>query len=140
MASQETTVSGLDELFKEMDALPDRVQKQIMRPALNAGAQVFEGMMQSTVPHGATGQLAKSIDHKISVKTSAGGVSVAGPKYVGGYKHTSNDPGVRSRFIEFGTRKMAPNPFVRRAFDMGKELAFTAVIDVLKKLMSALKG
>jgi HK97 gp10 family phage protein len=109
-----------------------------MRPALNAGGQVFEQAIDATVPHGATGDLAKSIKRKVSVRGTEGGVTVAGPSYLGGFKHTSQDPGVRGFFLEFGTRKMAPRPFMRKAYDIGKNAAADAVIAVLRALLGQL--
>lgn len=136
MASSEDL--SLKELYTGLDALPDKVQKQVMRPALNAAGQVFEAALQQTVPHGASGELAKSITHKVVVKAGVGGIVLAGPAYMGGHKHTSTDPGVRAAFLEFGTRKMAPRPFMRRAFELAKQQAYDAAVGVMREIIKQL--
>lgn len=134
---ERTTVEGLGDVFNQMDSLPPRVQKSVMRPALSAAGQVFEAAIASTVPR-LTGELAQSITRKVSVKGNSGGVVLAGPAYMGGHKHTSTDPGVRGAFLEFGTRKMAPQPFMRRAFDMAKNQAYDAAVAVMKTILAQL--
>lgn len=136
---EETTVEGLPELAAALEALPPRVAQSAVRPALNAGAQVFEAALHSTVPKGETGDLDKSITRKIHVSTDLLDISaIVGPAYVGGYKHTSQDPGVRAKFLEFGTRKMAPRFWMRRAYAVSKDAASDAAIAVLKAIVEAL--
>jgi len=138
VASDDVYVEGLDELAREMDALPPKLAARAARPALNAGAQVFEAALLSTVPRD-TGELAESIDRKIHVSNNLESMyAVVGPKYMGGHKHTSTDPGVRAKFLEFGTRKMAPRFWMRRAYEMSKETAFDAATSVLKAVLDTL--
>lgn len=138
MANDEITVTGLSEVADALEALPKRVAQSAIRPALNAGAQVFEAALDSTTPR-VTGQLAEAMTHKISVSRNLENMNaIIGPKYKGGYKHTSEDPGVRAKFVELGTRKMAPRFFMRRAFEMAKGPAFDTVVAVLKGIIGSL--
>ena len=105
---EEITIDGLKELADALDALPNRVAQSAIRPALNAGAQVFEAALDATTPV-ITGELRSAIRHKISVSRNLENMSaIIGPAYMGGHENTSTDPGVRGKFLELGTRKMAP--------------------------------
>lgn len=134
----EIQVTGLSELADAMEKLPKRYAAAAARPALNAAGQVFEAALESTVPRD-TGALASSVKRKVRVSADLSQMSVmVGPSYVGGYKHTSEDPGVRAKFLEFGTRRMAPTFFMRRAFEIGKDAAFNAAVKVLKAVVENL--
>lgn len=137
--SDETSIDGLQEVAAALEALPSRVAQSAVRPALNAGAQVFQAALESTVPRGKTVSLAESLARKISVSRSLDNMSaLVGPAYQGGYKTTSNDPGVRGKFLEFGTRKMAPRFWIRSAYEMAKGPATDAAVAVLKAIIGAL--
>lgn len=137
--SDETTIDGLPEIAAALEALPPRVAQSAVRPALNAGAQVFQAALESTVPRGKTGSLAEALARKVSVNRSLDNMSaLVGPAYQGGYKVTSNDPGVRGKFLEFGTRKMAPRFWIRAAYEMAKGPATDAAVAVLKAIIGAL--
>lgn len=137
MSTDETSVEGLSELATAMEGLTPRMARAAMRPALNAGGQVFLAALDATTPRGETGALAESEKSKVSVKGDNYSVLV-GPTYQGGYKETSTDPGVRSKFVELGTRKMAPRFFMRRAFEASKEAAVSAATTVLKAVLENL--
>lgn len=135
----ETSIEGLAEMAAELERLPTRVAASALRPALNAGAQVFEAALESTVPRGETGSLANSIKRKIHVSKNLTDMgALVGPSYVGGYKHTSADPGVRAKFLELGTRKMAPKFWIRRAYEMAKGPAVDATLAVLRAILDQL--
>lgn len=139
MADVEVKIDGLEELANTLEAMPRRLAGAAARPALNAAGQVFQAALQSTVPRGATGELAKSIKRKVRVSRDLKELQVlVGPAYQGGYKHTSQDPGVRSQFLEFGTKKMAPRFFMRRAFAASAQAATNAAIAVLKAVVGAI--
>lgn len=139
MPSDDITVEGLDELARKMDALPPKLAARCARPALNAGAQVFENALLQTVPVD-TGELADAIASKIHVAGNLEDMSaIVGPRYMGGHKFTSTDPGVRAKFLEFGTRKMSPRFWMRRAYDIGKDAAFNATVRVLQTMLDAIE-
>lgn len=140
MPDEETTVTGLKEMADQLDQLPNRVARSCVRPALSAAGQVMQAGVKSTVPHGATGELAASIGQKIHVgKNLDNSEVIVGPRYMGGYKETSNDPGVRALFLEFGTRRgVKPTFFMRKAFAMTKAAAFDTAVAVLKGILGNL--
>lgn len=132
------SVDGLAELAAAMDALSPKVAASAARPALNAAGKVFEAAIDSTVPV-RTGELKGAMADKVHVSANLSDLSVlVGPRYVGGHKPPSTDPGVRVKFLEFGTRKMHPTFFMRRAFDIGKNAAVKAATDVLKAIVGEL--
>lgn len=131
---EEIKVEGLTELADALDKLPLRIARAAARPALNAGAQVLEAALHSTVPKD-TGEMDAAIGRKIRVSNDLTEMSaLVGPRYVGGHKNTSTDPGVRSKFLELGTRKMAPRFWMRRAFEMSKAAAYDATVAVLRAI------
>src|SRR4051812_46711198 len=136
MSSEDIEVTGLVELAEAMDQLPPRVARAAVKPALSAAGQVFVGAMHQTVPKGETGGLDESLSYKLHTTSNLEDASVlAGPRYMGGYKHTSQDPGVRGKFLELGTRKMAPRFWMRRAFEMSKNAAYDAAVAVLRQVL-----
>src|SRR5581483_9861548 len=117
MSETDVEVTGLDELAKALDSLPAKLEKAALRPALSAAGQVMRAALEDTVPVD-TGALRESIGQKIAFdKDGQGAAVVVGPRYMGGkaagYKSSSEDPGVRGMFLEFGTRKMAPRFWMR---------------------------
>lgn len=131
--SDEVEVTGLKELADAMDALPERMQRAAVRPALNAAGQVFQAAIASTVPRD-TGALAASIKRKVHVGRDGMSV-IVGPEYSGG---GTQDPGVRAKFLEFGTRKMSPRFFMRKAFAASKDAAYNAAVEVLRAILERL--
>lgn len=135
MASEDVEVTGLVELADAMDKLPPRVARAAVRPALNAAGQVFEAGLHATVPK-LTGEMDAAITHKVRASTDLRDLSViVGPRYSGG---GTQDPGVRDKFLEFGTRKMAPRFWMRRAFEATKDAAYNAAVTVLKGVLEQL--
>ena len=131
-------IDGLDKIADELEKLPPRIAQAAARPALNAAGQVFEAALHSTTPK-VTGELDTSIGHKVTVSRNLDRMTVVvGPRYMGGHKETSTDPGVRAKFLEMGTRKMAPRFFIRRAFEMAKDAAVDAALAVLRGVLDKL--
>lgn len=138
MPDIEVKIDGLKELAAAMDALPPKLAARAARPALNAGGKVFEAAIDSTVPV-LTGELKNAMTDKVKVSANLDTMSVlVGPAYQGGHKNTSTDPGVRIKFLEFGTRKMRPTFFMRAAYEAGKDAALKASIAVLKAIVEEL--
>jgi len=139
MPDEETTVEGLSEIADALERLPLRVARNVARPSLNAAGQVFKAALHATVPKGETGELDASIGSRVHVSNNLEDMSIiAGPRYMGGHKFTSTDPGVRGKFLELGTRKMAPRFWMRKAFEMSKKTAADAAITVMRALMNQL--
>lgn len=131
-------ITGLSEIAAQLDELPPRIARSAVRPALSAAGQVFEAALHETVPRD-TGELDEAIARKVRASANLLDLSVmVGPQYEGGHKFTSTDPGVRGKFLEFGTRKMAPRFWMRRAFEISKDAAYEAAVAVLKGIMEKL--
>lgn len=150
--SDEVTVkiSGLDELQKKMESLPRDFARKGLRQALRAGGDVMEeGFAQEAPEH--TGFLREHFNQKTRLKSDdlAGTVFIgpAGkvdyPDRLGGYTEKVNRKGKAykvgrvsvasvARFLEFGTSKMAKNPFMSRAFASRGQAALDAIVKKLK--------
>lgn len=89
-------VKGLAELQKFLDSLPAKVEKNIMRGALRAGATVIRNLARSKIHH-ISGRLAASI----RVTTMAKGKTITARIVAGGAK---SDIGNRPIWVEYGTR------------------------------------
>lgn len=97
-------------LIKTLNTLPQNIQKNVMVGAVRAGANVVRDEARRLAPID-TGNLRKSLVSirrkgdkntiQFSVTPSRGG------KYDGWYAH----------FVEFGTSKMAAQPFLRPAIE-----------------------
>ncbi len=109
--SQEITVKGLDELQKFLDQLPAKVEKNVLRGALRAGAKPVLAAAKSGAPvgppsgenarlyGGRAGALRDSLRisvnakrGKVTASVKAGGSSKGGPDVY------------YARFVEYGTR------------------------------------
>ena len=114
---------GLDQAIKNLKKLPINIQKNVMRGAVRASANVIRDEAKKQAPMGEdrknpdgtwheAGTLAKSIvtkggrpKNKNEVKAGVG-IKYDKTYNLAWYAH----------FIEYGTRKQEANPFMRRAF------------------------
>jgi HK97 gp10 family phage protein len=111
---------GLEGLDNALKQLPKSTGKSALRTELKNAAKPVEKDAESRAPRGPTGNLIESITIKTVLKKSqkrgrakAGDVEV----YVG----ATTPKGAHAHLIEFGTFKMAAQPFLRPAFDSNKE-------------------
>ncbi len=110
-------IEGLDALGEAMKDLGDKMHLKISRAATRAaGRLVLDAAKSLATEHVKTGELKKDIQLRRSVKASRPGFEVVS---VGVYKQQA----YYWRFQEFGTVKMAANPFLRPAFDLEKSSA-----------------
>ena len=119
----DVNVLGMDELFKKMKVLPDRVQKNVLPGAIRASTKPIITEARSLVPKD-SGTLKKSIGNvkRKSKDKNIVHFSVAPLKKKDGW---------HGHFIEFGTVKMPAHPFMRPAFEKeGKQ-----TIEVAKEYM-----
>lgn len=148
MADEFMYVSGLKELAAAMRELPERVARNALRAAVNAGATVIKKKVRLSAPKD-TGFLKEEIHQKHIRKESNAhqqtyyvGVRIYKIKYsntkfnrrkgritqAGESLKTYDQNGAFYwRYLEFGTSKMAARPFLRPAFEQGKEDAVTAI-------------
>lgn len=130
-----TTVqmTGLRELGAALKELDSRVQKRIARSATAAGARVIANEAKARVPVD-KGTVKKNIrtanlkPTQPGLQETAVGVRVKGK---------TADSAFHWRFLEFGTAKMSPKPFLRPAFEAKKEEAANKIKDQLKKRLDA---
>jgi HK97 gp10 family phage protein len=154
MATTKVTVSGLDELLRNMRGLNNKVKTKIIRSAGVAGANVFKKAAIQNAPV-KTGDLKAAISTRRSRKFSntaqgyeqrdIGIFKVRGGKFANtkrnralgrvGKSFEVEPPSFYWRFMEFGTVKFMPGVglgFMRRAFDENKEHAKDVTVDKLK--------
>jgi len=147
----EVTVEGLAELGDELDRMPYKFAQNIQRAALQAAGEVMAAEIearapvapQASHPESEPGELRDSVVVTVRLgKDLDTSVAHVGPGYdkgkYAGEKHTQS-PGVYGKFVEYGTALMAPEPFMRPAFQAGKEKALEAYVKVVDALIGFLK-
>lgn len=131
-------VAGLADLKRALELLPQRVAKNALRGAVNAGATVIrkEAAMLAPVR---TGRMKRAVYQKW-IREQSGPTQAtyyvavrAGKQYRAITKRrrvkgqtvvvTSNQDAFYWKFVEFGTSKMSARPFLRPAFEVRKSEA-----------------
>lgn len=115
-------LEGFDELNAKLGEVTDRVGRSIVRSALADGAEVVRRRASQLAPRDPhSGQhLADHMAVSVSRQRGATGPALAiGPEHRFFYGH----------FLEFGTVKMRPQPFLRPAFDTTVD----QVLDTVKR-------
>lgn len=152
-------VKGLKELQQFLDQLPAKMEANIMRGALRAGAKPIAEEARKNAPTGEPSDTAKRryrvyagalrdsiritsrIDHRNSNV-------VASVKAGGKVRRTGADV-FYANFLEFGTNPhgggslnpgIAPQPFMRPAIDSQSEAAVTATGEYIKKRLATKHG
>lgn len=155
----ETTVKGLAELQRALDSLPAKLEANIMRGALRAGAKVLAAEAKRNV-HSVSGALADSI--RVGTKSRRG--TVVGRVVAGGKSKLARNGGdaFYGRFVEYGTAAhviRAKNgkllalgvskvnhpgakkkPFMRPAMDTQAQPALEAVREYIRNRLSSKHG
>ena len=146
----ELHVSGLSELDKLLKELPAKIEGNIMRGAMRAGAKVFADRAKQMVPV-KSGQLRDSI--KVSTRSKRGRVSAtvrAGSKKAfyahmvefGTARHFIKPRKRKSLFFAGIAREVvdhpgaSPKPFMRPALDGGQVEAVNAAADYIRKRLA----
>ncbi|NIG74673.1 HK97 gp10 family phage protein [Klebsiella sp. Ap-873] len=125
--------SGLLDLSEDLNALSKAENRKVMRDATRAAATVFKDEAVSRAPV-RTGKLKKNIV-VITQRDRSGNIS-SGVHVRGTNPRTGNsDNKLKAsnaknafywRFVELGTSRMAPAPFIRPAYDARQEDAAKA--------------
>ena len=148
--ANELHVSGLSELDKLLKELPAKIEGNIMRGAMRAGAKVFADRAKQMVPV-KSGQLRDSI--KVSTRSKRGRVSAtvrAGGKKAfyahmvefGTARHFIKPRKRKSLFFAGLAREVvdhpgaSPKPFMRPALDGGQVEAVNAAADYIRKRLA----
>jgi HK97 gp10 family phage protein len=130
-------LKGFKELGERLKAFGPEVAKNGLRSADFAGARVIRDAAKRTVPvksgllkaqiYAARRRTAEHIaKYSIRVKAKAKVSKIARSKRTRKYREVAG-PNVYGRFIEFGTSKMRPQPFLRPAFLSNVDNAIEAI-------------
>ncbi len=123
-----STINTKD-LITSLKKLPLNIQKNVMVGATRAGANVIRDDARSRVRK-KTGRLKKSIG-LIKRKSKRTEVIFTVSPRIGG----RND-GFYGRFLEFGTSKLAPVPFMRPALDNQSDESLKASKEYMQKRLA----
>ncbi len=141
MISSDLDFSGLLDISKDLELLSKAETNKVMRQATNAAASMLRDEVRSKAPR-RTGKLARNVMSGNQRNRKEGSVSS------GVYVRGSNKEGTNSdrtmkgsdpnnafywRFIENGTSKMAPHPFIRPTFDSKADAAAEIAINKLNQ-------
>jgi len=133
-------VTGLAELSRAMLAIPATLSRRIMREALHAFGDVVAVAAEATAPV-RTGALREDVIVKVHVSGDLTRNFVRiGPGYdraglpvrkrgrFAGRSDTTRSPGVYGKFLELGTHKMPPHPWLRPAWEASKDAALETFV------------
>jgi HK97 gp10 family phage protein len=133
MANDFMKLTGFKELAAAMRELPERVARNGLRAAVGAGATVVKKEAIAKAPQD-TGELKRDIkvkrerDTKGEMSATYSVFVLTGKKSrLSGRKRNVAKDSFYWRFLEFGTSKMPPHPFLRPAFEAKKEEAVKAI-------------
>jgi len=137
MAVDTQQIKGFDDLAAKLRAIVPAMRKRVLRNALAAGGRIVRDaakagapVLQGSAPYRTPGLLKKSIVVRTSKRDRrAGDVGVfvnvkpaPGAKYKNKVQVRASQRGAKSktdpfywRFVNFGTKKMAPRPFLTNA-------------------------
>ena len=151
--TEQVRVEGLDELAKALKELPKRLARNGLRASVYAGAKVIRDEARLKAPV-ATRQLGpnqqppgtlkrsiimKQIPEQSDAQKQVFFVAVRhGKKYRNqGKKGNLSQDAYYAHFVEFGTVRMSPQPFMRPAFEGKKNEAVDAIKDKLAERIEA---
>ncbi|KGP44342.1 HK97-gp10 family putative phage morphogenesis protein [Morganella morganii] len=148
MADMGLDLSGFAELSRDLELLSRAENTRVLREATKAAADMLRDEVRQGAPR-RTGKLVRNI--VTGGQRSKGRNEVAAGVYVRGTNAagTNSDSEMKTddprnafywRFLENGTSKMAPQPFIRPAFD-GKadeaaDLALSKLSQAIDKVLS----
>lgn len=152
----EIRIKGLDELQRFLDQLPAKMETNVMRGALRAGAKPIRDAAIAAAPVGEPSETNKK-KYKLyagalrdSIRISGRldkqkGIVTASVK-AGGKSRKSGADVFYAQFVEFGTRShdahpgLQPRPFMRSALDLNASAAVTAAGEYIKKRLATKHG
>jgi len=130
---------GVAKFDRKLKALETRLQRKVVRQALRAGARVIAAEAKANAPVGKTGALKDSI-RVWALKRSRRRIGVK----VGSSIHAYKGDQFYGAFLEFGTSKMDPKPWLAPAIEAKKGEA-TRIVDQtlaagIEREIKALRG
>lgn len=118
-------ITGLREVQRKLNALPDKVQKKVVRAALRRATVILQKAVKADAPVGDTGQLRKAV--KITTSFRKGVISA---KVTIGKKNFVGDT-YYAAIVEFGSKYQEGQHFMERAFDANKQnVAEQAAVEI----------
>jgi HK97 gp10 family phage protein len=143
MIDMNVSTQGLDELYRRLQELPVKLEKNIMRGAIRAGtkpiveeAQRLAPQMQVETPWRTPGALKRSI-RSMSVRVQSSGL-IRGGVIAGSRRKTGS--GLKrvadvfyAYWLEYGTVKMAARPFMRPAMQSKSQNAVDAMATYIRE-------
>ncbi len=118
------SMKGHEELQRKLKALPAAISEDVLEAAARAGARIVRDAAETKAPRSTANKehMADNITVKTMEKDGAHVVVGISPRDKFFYWHMQ----------EYGTSKMAANPFLRPAMDENREEAKRAVANVLR--------
>lgn len=137
-------VDGLNDILKRMEKVGDNIADKLTKKAARQGAKIFYDGVIAAAPRGPgrpksyrvkSGEV-RSIDYghladNIKLKITPKRYRNADDRYSAKYDVTTGDA-FWAWFLEFGTVKMQPHPFMRPVLDSKAPAAIDQVTTVLK--------
>jgi HK97 gp10 family phage protein len=141
-------IKGLQELQKALEEVPRETSRQVLRKALTDAAKWVRVAIVSLAPHD-TGFLEEHFNirfkarrHEVAASAFIGPdgkleypnklpKGMSGPEKRGARRRRIKVVSV-ARFLEFGTGKMAPKPFMTQGFEQSRSNALQILIDGIK--------
>ncbi|QBH97160.1 hypothetical protein EKN56_12610 [Limnobaculum zhutongyuii] len=128
--------SALNDIAKDLELLSRAENNKVLRDATRSGAEVFKNEVQRRAPE-KTGKLKRNIVVVTQKGKQRGeissGIHIRGTNSKGNNSNSkvkANSPrnAYYWRFVELGTVKMAPIPFIRTSFDAKTQEATDAAM------------
>ncbi|MGO9641167.1 MAG: hypothetical protein ACLP1Y_07685 [Candidatus Acidiferrales bacterium] len=161
MDTIELKISGLDQLEHALEELPPKAARRAMKEAMFMAPQIWAEEMRATVerysgpdPGIPPGYLAEHIGTATRVAGDGlSAITLVGPERGdypdrgGGFRTKSYKKGTRqvgrirlssvAGYLEFGTRRSQPFPFIRAAFETGGRLVLDKFTSDLRNTLIA---
>jgi HK97 gp10 family phage protein len=115
-------LKGQSDLDRKMDRLAASVQGKALAGAALAGAQVVEARAKELAPV-RTGNLRRSIHSELASVSTESALAKVGTNVE------------YAPYVEYGTRRMSPRPYLRPAFDTAKAEAEETIRKSFERLL-----
>jgi HK97 gp10 family phage protein len=147
------TVEGFAELERKLRRIPDDLAKTALKDATQQGGEVFRTEMRARI-HNVSGKLFRSIQNRVRQSGPGQMQAVVGPASKERYIANFLEFGTKPHVVEVKDKKAlatggtilgreiqhpgaAPHPFLRPAFDTGKEDALALFTVRLQEFFEA---
>ena len=131
MPSDDIKVTGLQELNKVLDQIPEKLQKKYLRKSLAELARDLMIQLKAKVSRSEAHKITKSAPLPLWQSIELGGSG--GSK---GWVRRKIKSNYYARFLEFGTVRMSARPFVRPTVDSVGDQKVQQVCDNLARQIS----